>query len=318
MKDDGRVRPSSHATCPRREWEEDLVKSALGQSPAGLAVRPYQSADAAAVLELINADRLPGQPACSMRMLSDALAGRSMIDAAWWKELRAPATDVLVAEHSQLVGVVSYAIRRSDRAGIVLWLHGREGASLVESLLAHALAALDGAATHHAFQFASALGLGLEGLPVRHRPVTDAALRRAGFHGVDLWRYMRRELPAPELSGQPVATVRPTEDRTGWRLEVQTPTGMVIADAEIGEPVDGIGVLWWIGVHPGHRAKGLGRALIGQSLKLLAERGAHEVILFVDDDESGGERDRTAANRLHDASGFEEVDRLSSYTRPDH
>jgi hypothetical protein len=56
--------------------------------------------------------------------------------------------------------------------------------------------ALGGAAALHAFQFASALGPGLEGLPVRHRPVADAALRRAGFVGADLWRYMRRELPA--------------------------------------------------------------------------------------------------------------------------
>lgn len=49
---------------------------------------------------------------------------------------------------------------------------------------------------------------------------------------------------------------------------------------------------------------------------MLSDQGAREVILYVDDDEPGGERDRTAANRLYDTSGFTEVDRLHSYTRP--
>jgi hypothetical protein len=87
--------------------------------PAELAVRPYRRTDAAAVLELINADRLPGQPACTMSMLDEALAGRSVIDAAWWEELKVPSTDVLV-EGGRVLGVISFAVRRSDGAGIVL------------------------------------------------------------------------------------------------------------------------------------------------------------------------------------------------------
>ncbi|MPZ67500.1 MAG: hypothetical protein GEU83_19065 [Pseudonocardiaceae bacterium] len=39
----------------------------------------------------------------------------------------------------------------------------------------------------HAFDFASALSLGLEALPMRHRASTDRALRDAGFTGRDLW-----------------------------------------------------------------------------------------------------------------------------------
>jgi hypothetical protein len=38
------------------------------------------------------------------------------------------------------------------------------------------------------------------------------------------------------------------------------------------------------------------------------------VILYVDDDEPGGSRDRRAANRLYDSAGFVEIDRLHSYT----
>jgi hypothetical protein len=45
------------------------------------------------------------------------------------------------------------------------------------------------------------------------------------------------------------------------------------------------------------------------------EQGASEVILYVDDDEPGGARDRSAANHLHEAFGFAEIDRLHSYIR---
>ncbi|WP_051079410.1 GNAT family N-acetyltransferase [Amycolatopsis methanolica] len=111
-----------------------------------------------------------------------------------------------------------------------------------------------------AFSFATALGLGLEALPERHRPVTAAALVEAGFVGTDLCRSMRRPLPADDLPRIPQV-----------RIEA--------------------------------RGRGVGRALLGSALQLPTEPGASEVILFVDD-EPGGERDRTAANRLYDASGF--------------
>ncbi|GAA4935844.1 hypothetical protein [Actinoplanes utahensis] len=48
---------------------------------------------------------------------------------------------------------------------------------------------------------------------------------------------------------------------------------------------------------------------------MLADLGASEAILYVDDDASGIDRDRTAANRLYDRSGFTEIDRLHSYRR---
>jgi len=46
---------------------------------------------------------------------------------------------------------------------------------------------------------------------------------------------------------------------------------------------------------------------------------AREVIAFVDDDAPPGdpERDRTPANRLCDSMGFQELDRLWSFTRSD-
>jgi ribosomal protein S18 acetylase RimI-like enzyme len=82
-----------------------------------------------------------------------------------------------------------------------------------------------------------------------------------------------------------------------------------------GAPVGGIGVIWWIEVQPEARGAGIGRHLVDTALDLLWKSGAREAILYVDDDEPGAERDRTAANRLYDACGFVEVDRLYSYIR---
>lgn len=57
--------------------------------------------------------------------------------------------------------------------------------------------------------------------------------------------------------------------------------------------------------------------MLGSALKRLAELGAREVILYVDDDAPRGdpERDRTAANRMYDRAGLTEIDRLYSFTR---
>lgn len=43
--------------------------------------RPYAAGDERAVLDLIAADRLPGQPPTTAAMLAEALAGRSQVDA---------------------------------------------------------------------------------------------------------------------------------------------------------------------------------------------------------------------------------------------
>lgn len=277
------------------------------------SVRPYGPADASVVLALINADQLPGQPVTSAGMLAEALAGRSLIDAVWWAELDAPVTDVVQDESGAVLGAVSYAVRSSDGAGLVLWLHCREEQQLAERLVAHVLDRF-GARTVFAFAFASALTLGLEGLPVRHRPATREALEKAGFTGRDLWRYMCTDLPVAGLPHAVHCTVGDCEDPPGKSLTVRD-TGKVVAEATTGHPVDRIGVLWWISVVPAARGTGLG--LLGTALDLLGSQGAREAILFVDDDAPGGEaeRNRTAANRLYDRAGFPEVDRLFSFTR---
>lgn len=284
-----------------------------------LFMRPYLAGDEATVLGLVNADRLPGQPQTTPAMLGEALAGRSPVDSGWWAELDSPRTDVLTIAPGRVVGVVSYATRPSDESGLILWLHCRaenrheEDRTVAEALIAHALAEL-GPRPVYAFEFASALTLGLEGLPVRHRPVTRTALEAAGFAGRDLWRYIHRRLGDP-VSHQvsAFAEVCPSTDPAGWQLTLREADGTAL----IGRPIEGIGVLWWISITPAVRRRGLGRALLGQCLAHLAANGAREVIAYVDDDATPDdtERDRTAANRLYDQAGFTEVDRLHSFLR---
>lgn len=72
----------------------------------------------------------------------------------------------------------------------------------------------------------------------------------------------------------------------------------------------------WLHITPSARRQGMGRALLSSALDLLAGLGAKQVISYVDDDDpSDPERDRTAANALHDSVGFTEADWLLSFTR---
>jgi ribosomal protein S18 acetylase RimI-like enzyme len=284
--------------------------------PSGvISLRPYTPADASAVLAVINADRLSGQPDTTPSMLTEALGGRSPVDSGWWAELEQPVTQVAVDATGAVAGAVSYALRPKDDTGLLLWLHCREDPRTADTLISHTVAALAPRPVH-AFHVASALSLGLEALPVRHRPVTARALERAGFSGQRLWRYMRADLPAHGLPRLAHVTVGPDPGgKSARRLEARE-GGRPLAEAVVGLPQQGIGVLWWIGVEPDARGRGMGRAMLGSALDVLAGLGASEVILYVDDDAPpGDERDRTAANSLYESAGFTEIDRLFSYSR---
>ncbi|MET9432516.1 MULTISPECIES: GNAT family N-acetyltransferase [unclassified Streptomyces] len=281
-----------------------------------VTLRPYAPGDAGAVVELVNADLLPGQPRVTPGMLNEALEGRSPVDAGWWAELEGPVTQVAADRAGAVLGAVSYARRPKDGTGQLLWLHCRERPDVADALIRHTVTAL-GPRPVHAFHFASALSLGLEALPVGHRPATAAALERAGFTGERLWRYMRADLPARGLPRLPDVRVGPDPGgKDARRLEARQGR-KTVAEAVVGLPVQSIGVLWWITVAPHARGRGLGHAMLGSALHALAGLGASEVILYVDDDAPpGDERDRTAANRLYESAGFQEVDKLFSYSLP--
>lgn len=282
--------------------------------PHDLLIRPYAVGDEAAVLALVDADRIIGQPEATSEMLDRALQGRSSMDASGWGEGDLPRTDVVVTPAEQVVGVVSYTTRPTDSAGLVLWLHCREDLIVAEVLIAHILTVLE-SRTVSAFEFASALSLGMEGLPVRHRPVTRKALERAGFSGRDLWRYLHRRLGTTGRCGYPLAEV--VVESPGRRLSLRDTSGDLVGEATIGCPVDGIGIVWCIGVEAAHRGRGMGRALLAQCFTELGDMGAREVITYVDAaaPPGGPERDRMAANTFFSASGFDEIDHPYSFTR---
>jgi ribosomal protein S18 acetylase RimI-like enzyme len=276
-------------------------------------LRPYSpERDEQAAVALINADRITGQPLCTAAMLREATAGRSRIDSGWWLELDRPNTEVLEGS-AGLAGIVSYAWRPKDRCGIILWLHTREDQAVAEQLILTAWNAMAGAKTFEAFPFATALTAGLEALPRRHRPATHATLHGAGFKGRDLWRYMHLKMERDRIIAPDIAVqIEKTSDQT-WKLLSHEIGGE--AHVEIFSP--GLGVLWWISIDPKLRGLKGGSKMLNASLNHLLAEGAKEVILYVDDDESGPgqERDRTAANRLYEKTGFQEVDRLFSYRR---
>jgi ribosomal protein S18 acetylase RimI-like enzyme len=297
---------SSRLRDGRRAMREGCIMAEPGRK---FAMRSVDADDTAAILALVDADWLPGQPRVTADMLHDAQAGRSSVDSGWWEELAIVSTVAATGPTEGVVGVVSYATRPRDEAGVILWLHGGEDDAVVSALLEEALSQLAHTKTVEAFSFATALGLGLEALPLRHRPATHRALLTRGFISTDLWRYMRADLP---VTGLPTVTCDVSTDGDRRTLTVVN-DGHAVAEATIGLPVQGIGVLWWITVEPAARGRGLGKAVLGSALAELARLGTVEVILYVDDDEPGGERDRTAANRLYEQVGFVEVDRLVSY-----
>ncbi|MGH3679396.1 MAG: GNAT family N-acetyltransferase [Natronosporangium sp.] len=283
----------------------------MARLATGYSIRRIEARDEQAVLAMVNADQVPGQPLATPSMLAEALAGQSSVDSGWWTELGDLTTEVATTRTGQVMGVLSYATRPRDGAGVIMWLHGGEDRRVIDTLLDHVLSRLAERPVE-AFSFATALGLGMEALPVRHRQVTVAALTDRGFLGTDLWRYMRADLP---ITGLPHASYAVSSDGDRRTLTVRD-DDTLLGEATIGLPVQGIGVLWWISVEPAARGRGLGKALLGSALDLLSGLGAQQVILYVDDDEPGGERDRTAANRLYEQAGFIEVDRLLSYRRP--
>ena len=288
-----------------------LEGSRRGRTAVTTTTRPQPLAHRhrAALRDLVDADRLPGQPALSACALAEALAGRSPIDSGWWAELTDLHVEAITAPGDTLAGAVSWAIRPSDNTGVLLWLHAREQPATVAALVEHATA--QHAGPWHAFDFASALTLGVEALPVAHRPVTADALTTRGFTGRDLWRYLHRPLtdlpPRPDLE----LTVSPAR-LDGWSLTTSDGAGTV----EVTAPVGGTAMIGWLGVDPTARGRGLGAALLHAALHHLAERGATDAVLYVDDDEPGGDRDRAAANHLYDRAGFTQIDRLHSYSRP--
>jgi ribosomal protein S18 acetylase RimI-like enzyme len=297
---------------------EPIVRQARPRPMGPLEIDRVRYEDLPAILDLVNADLLPGQPTCDRQALEAAMRGESTADESWWREL----SNVRVAVASRggtVVGAASYATAAADHSGWLLWLHAREERQVVGALIDRAIADLNGSSHLYAFWIATALSLGVEALPVEQQPVTHELLTSRGLMGRDSWRYLVMPIERFALDDRPeeVAAVRPISgpgEVQAWELVIgarEEPQ----ASAEIALAGEGCGQLKWIDVEPAQRGRGVGRRLLRQALRFLALRGAQTVAAFVDHADPR-ERDPGAVLRLLGSAGFQEVDRLWSYESP--
>jgi len=300
-----------------RPAEPALAPALLRPPPvAALEVGRLRYEELAAVVDLVNADLLPGQPPCGRHALDMALRGESHVDSNWWKEL-ASVQSVVARQGAVVVGAASYAVAPADRSGWLLWLHAREDRAVVEALVDHVLGELTGSSHLYAFWIATALSLGLEALPVERRPVTHEVLLSRGLMGKDSWRTLVVTVDGAAVDGPEVASVTPSSgpgEIPTWRLTVGD-LEQPVATAEVAMGADGCGVLWWIDVEPAQRGRGIAGRLLRHALRFLGHRGARTVAAFVDHDDPR-ERDPKPVLRLLGSAGFREIDRLWSYESP--
>ena len=276
-------------------------------------IREIRQQDLLTVVELIRADALPGQPLCTIEDVQNALVGRAEIDQGWWEALVTIRT-IVATLGNEIIGVASYGIRKHDTSsfadcGFLLWLHARENQEVTEALLSSILSALHACPRIYTFWIATPLTLGVEALPVEHRPVMHRVLLSHEFIGADEWLYMK----GPVITQQPpldkIAEVK--QVKNGWKLLLHEGKEQV-AEAEIGLGKDQRGVLWWIEVQEEWRGHGFGKQLLLQARKILGDAGAQEVLLYVDHDDLA-QRNRVPAIHLYQSQGFTVIDHLWSY-----
>jgi ribosomal protein S18 acetylase RimI-like enzyme len=163
----------------------------------------------------------------------------------------------------------------------------------------------------YAFWIATPLTLGVEALPMEHRPVMHQVLLAAGFTGKDDWLYMKGLPLSHQPEGNKLAEIERRKE--GWKVSFYEGHER-IADAEIGLGEDHIGVLWWIEVQEHWRGQGLGKQLLLQIRKILGDAGTQTILLYVDHDDPT-ERNRLPAIRLYQSQSFVVIDHLWSYKK---
>ncbi len=280
-----------------------------------MKIRAFTQEDMPSVLALLYADQLPAQPRPTAHDVQRALSGQATIDQKWWEAL-ADIQTIVATQGQEVLGVASYGLQKTDQqgtlrpdgSGCLLWLHAREDRAVIEALLSAVFTALTECPRIYAFWFATPLTLGVEGLPIAHRPVTHQMLLEEHFVGKDEWLYLAGSTVA---QAERVADVETTEH--GWRLSLQE-RGELIAEATVSLGKDQIGIVHWLWVREDRPGHGLGTRLFLQARKVLHDAGAQTVVLFVDHDDPV-ERDRSPALRLYQRHGFRVVDHLWSYWR---
>ncbi|WP_405021729.1 GNAT family N-acetyltransferase (plasmid) [Kitasatospora sp. NBC_00070] len=259
--------------------------------------------------DLIDADRLPGQPPVTDRALAAALAGRNLDGRRQVGGTEPPLVDVFLDARRRPVGVIAYTPRPADRSAVILWAHAREDFTTMAVLLVWARARLAACRTWYAFAGAPATTPTLEGLPAHYRSATHQALITSGFTTVAERLYWLHHLTRLHPPGRP-ADVTPVENPTGWTVRIDGPHGSSLAEARMEAPVHGTARLRHLAVDPAHRGAGLGSALLGRCLQHAALMGATQVIAVTD-----GTRSDRSAHRVLRGAAFEVIDTLEVHRR---
>ncbi|MFI9825846.1 GNAT family N-acetyltransferase [Streptomyces sp. NPDC052013] len=255
------------------------------------------------MLALIMADRLPGQPVPD-RYLVTGQARHGLADAA---------TLVLTDTSDRIRGAVHCAVRISDAAGLIGWLHAHEDFEALAALIATARARLGPVRTLYAgtgpTQPPEMLTYTPPGIPERWRPATTRALRAAGFTPDTSRRYYQHPLTsAPARPLFPLAEVRPLTDPPGVQLTLTETDGGPLATAVLHTGDGDHWQLWHLAVRPDHLHRGIGSHLLAQCLHLAYQHGATSLAAHTDEDDA-------ASTRLVTAGGFTEVDTLTIHHR---
>jgi hypothetical protein len=100
-----------------------------------ITLHPVRRDEHQAVLDLVDADRMPGQPQAGPADLREALAGRSPIDGALWAGLTDLRHDVAVDSTGNVLGVIATGWRALDSTAVLTWMHARENRAVLSVLL---------------------------------------------------------------------------------------------------------------------------------------------------------------------------------------
>ncbi|WP_369199040.1 GNAT family N-acetyltransferase [Streptomyces djakartensis] len=209
------------------------------------------------MLALIRADRLPGQPVADMHLLT----GQT-------RDGLAEVTTLVVSDASgQITGVVQCAVRTSDEAGLIGWLHAHEDFDTLAVLIAAARARLGPVRVVYAgtgpAQPPDTLASVLPGIAERQRPATTRALRAAGFTPASSRRCFHHPLtPAPARPLFPLAQMRPLTDPPGLQLTLTETDGSALATALLHTHDHDHWQLWHLAVRADRRHRGIGSHLL--------------------------------------------------------
>ncbi|MFJ9752845.1 GNAT family N-acetyltransferase [Streptomyces chartreusis] len=273
------------------------------RSMGGVRVRAMEPADHPAVLVLIAADLLPGQPVPDTYLLAaparDGLAETSTL--------------VLTDTRDVVQGVVHCASRPSDGAGLIGWIHAHENFDALAALLATARAHLASARTLFAgtgpTQPPETVPFALPGIAEHRRPATSRALRAAGFTPATSRRYFHHPLTStPTAPVFPMAELRPLADPPGVQVILTETDGTDLATAVLHIEDGDRWLLWHLAVRADRRHRGIGSHLLAQCLHTAHTRGASSVIAHTNEDD-------TTSIALLTRGGFTSVDTLTVYHR---